>query len=112
MRFGTVCLVKRGSTGNAPWQKGCLRYVRAIFTGARGNQVRCRLLDDDNLATVGPFMAGQSGWWGRTALVEKGCGNCYRGIVVIAESCCGSWRVTQSVRNRTWANRLAKKEKA
>jgi hypothetical protein len=61
MRFGTEFMLSRGSNALAM----NLREVRVRYIGARGNQILIVLIEDDPLAKVGPFLAGETGWYGR-----------------------------------------------
>jgi hypothetical protein len=44
--------------------------VRAVYLGAQGCMVKCRLLEDDTGATVPPFRAGECGWWHGRSFIE------------------------------------------
>ncbi len=71
MKFGTIGYVRRGSDGREPGDKGCTRYVEAKLIGGRGNEVYCTILEDDPLATVGPFKSGENGHWSKGCFVEN-----------------------------------------
>lgn len=70
MRFGTQVYLRRG--GHPGTSPGSYRYVRARYVGAMGYQVRCVLLQDDDLAVVGPKARGEAGWWSRSIMTEVG----------------------------------------
>jgi hypothetical protein len=67
MKFGTIVLVHRGSSGNPPGTPGCKRTVRGVLVGARGANRRVRLLKSDPLSALGYCTrAGDIGWWARS----------------------------------------------
>ena len=67
-RFGTEVSVTRGSRHYPAGTPGCLRLVRGVLIGARGNERTVRLLDDDPCDTVGWNRAGDVGYWSASAI--------------------------------------------
>ena len=76
MRFGDEVVLTRGGRGRGPASgPGYERQVRARYLGARGHQVFCALIEDDPNGVVSPFRAGETGWWGRSAIAKPVRGN-------------------------------------
>lgn len=65
--FGSSVLLLRGGHDMPP--PGQFRNVKATYIGARGQQVCCRLEQDDPSACVGYCTKkGDVGWWGRSIM--------------------------------------------
>lgn len=68
MKFGDEVYLRRG--GHPGTSPGSFRYVKARYIGALGHQVKCILLQDDDLAIAEPKKAGGVGWWTRSIMFE------------------------------------------
>ena len=70
MKFGETVILTRGSRGRTSGP-GCEREIKARYIGARGNMVYCELLENDPLATVPPYKAGERGYWNGRSFVRR-----------------------------------------
>ena len=68
MKFGTHAKLQRKSLDPHKTEVGRGRFVPVRYLGARGNQVYCELLEDDQDATVMAHHKGDRGWWSRSCL--------------------------------------------
>jgi hypothetical protein len=69
MRFGSKVMVLRGSDGNPPGTKGCLREVQGILIGWIGPDALVRLDEDDPFDACGIWVKrGDVGHWSKSVV--------------------------------------------
>jgi len=106
--FGDKVLILRGSPGRGPETgPGYGRRVRATLIGARGNQIRARLdQDDPGSAFADLSHRGDVGWWDRSAAIpsDQGAGyNPFRGeSTVTGPSLSSALVVVTTAQLRSW----------
>jgi len=72
MKLGTKGWLRRGSHGLTTRGPGRGRWVRVVLVGARGQQVRCRLIDNDpGAAGNWCTRAGDIGWWSKSCFATS-----------------------------------------
>jgi len=71
IRFGSKVIVQRGSPGNPPGTKGCLRSVKGVLLKRRGHNCLVKLTQDDPLSTFPDLsLTGHNGWWSESVVTE------------------------------------------
>ncbi len=70
MKFGTIVYIRRGGHPKMRGrEEGCYRLTRAVYIGAHGNFVTCRLLEDDPYSVHGLDKKGDVYNWDRSAVL-------------------------------------------